>query len=31
MKFYLIDRENWQRKEYFEHYLQQQTSFRLFL
>lgn len=29
MKFYLIDRENWQRKEYFEHYLQQQTSFSI--
>ncbi|WP_025116296.1 type A chloramphenicol O-acetyltransferase [Lysinibacillus fusiformis] len=29
MKFYLIDRENWRRKEYFEHYLQQQTSFSI--
>ncbi len=28
MKFNIIDRENWVRKEYFEHYLQQQTTFR---
>lgn len=29
MKFKFIDRENWYRKEYFEHYLQQQTTFSM--
>ncbi|MBT2617403.1 MULTISPECIES: type A chloramphenicol O-acetyltransferase [unclassified Bacillus (in: firmicutes)] len=29
MKFNKIDRENWVRKEYFEHYLQQQTTFSI--
>jgi len=29
MEFNIIDRENWQRKEYFEHYLQQQTTFSM--
>ncbi|MFI8492757.1 type A chloramphenicol O-acetyltransferase [Peribacillus butanolivorans] len=29
MKFNIIDRENWYRKEYFEHYLQQQTTFSI--
>jgi len=29
MKFKIIDRENWYRKEYFEHYLQQQTTFSM--
>ncbi|MFJ7932086.1 type A chloramphenicol O-acetyltransferase [Peribacillus sp. NPDC096448] len=29
MKFNIIDRENWFRKEYFEHYLQQQTTFSI--
>ncbi|MGE6258401.1 type A chloramphenicol O-acetyltransferase [Heyndrickxia sporothermodurans] len=29
MKFIKIDRENWYRKEYFEHYLQQQTTFSI--
>ena len=29
MKFKFIDRENWYRREYFEHYLQQQTTFSM--
>lgn len=29
MKFNIIDRENWYRKEYFEHFLQQQTTFSI--
>jgi len=29
MKFNIINRENWNRKEYFEHYLQQQTTFSI--
>jgi chloramphenicol O-acetyltransferase type A len=29
MKFNIINRENWYRKEYFEHYLQQQTTFSM--
>ena len=29
MKFNIIDRENWYRKEYFAHYLQQQTTFSI--
>lgn len=29
MKFNIIDRENWHRKEYFEHFLQQQTTFSI--
>ncbi|GAB6990991.1 type A chloramphenicol O-acetyltransferase [Paenibacillus pini] len=29
MKFSIINRDNWQRKEYFEHYLQQQTTFSM--
>lgn len=29
MTFNIIDRENWDRKEYFEHYLQQQTTFSI--
>ena len=29
MKFNMIDRENWVRKEYFEHYLLQQTTFSI--
>jgi chloramphenicol O-acetyltransferase type A len=29
MKFNIIDRKNWHRKEYFEHFLQQQTTFSI--
>lgn len=29
MKFNIIDREKWDRKEYFEHFLQQKTSFSI--
>lgn len=29
MKFNTINRDTWDRKEYFEHYLQQQTTFSL--
>lgn len=29
MKFNIINRDNWYRKEYFEHYLQQQTTFSI--
>jgi len=29
MKFNIINRESWNRKEYFEHYLQQQTTFSI--
>lgn len=29
MEFNIIDRKNWQRKEYFEHFLQQQTTFSM--
>ncbi|MGM0852649.1 MAG: type A chloramphenicol O-acetyltransferase [Bacillota bacterium] len=29
MKFNIIDRKNWYRKEYFEHFLQQQTTFSI--
>ncbi|MGN4124890.1 type A chloramphenicol O-acetyltransferase [Lysinibacillus sphaericus] len=29
MKFISINRDNWYRKEYFEHYLQQQTTFSI--
>ncbi|KGA95949.1 chloramphenicol acetyltransferase [Alkalihalobacillus alcalophilus ATCC 27647 = CGMCC 1.3604] len=29
MKFTIIDRKNWHRKEYFEHYLHQQTTFSI--
>lgn len=29
MKFNMINRKNWNRKEYFEHYLQQQTTFSM--
>jgi len=29
MKFNIINRDNWNRKEYFEHYLHQQTTFSI--
>ncbi|HGP3676975.1 MULTISPECIES: type A chloramphenicol O-acetyltransferase [Bacillus cereus group] len=29
MKFNIINRDNWYRKEYFEHYLQQQTTYSI--
>lgn len=29
MTFHIIDRKNWKRKEYFEHYLAQQTTFSI--
>lgn len=29
MNFNMIDRDNWDRKEYFEHYLKQQTTFSM--
>jgi len=29
MKFNIINRDNWYRKEYFEHFLQQQTTFSI--